>query len=234
MGNGLYRAAIAMVSQQKRLESISVNLANLSTTGYKRTSSSTAQFSVQSPEGEKTGLAIESQTDFSQGNLDRTGRDLDLALFGDGFFALEGPEGEVYTRAGDFKVTSDGVLVSQEDYPVAWRSRGGAIDPTGEPVTVDGDGVMRQGNQTLGQLKLVDFKDRTQLVQTGSSIWSAPKGLEEATPTASVHQYALESSNATGMEEIIEMIAVQRSFQSVGNLIRTIQESYQRLTRSPA
>lgn len=222
-----------MVNQERRLDSIAVNLANLSTTGYKRSSTATTEFSVETEKGKKRGLALSTQTDFSQGNLVRTGGTFDLALFGDGFFTLEGPEGEVYTRAGDFKVTEEGVLVSQDDYPVAWENRGGAIDPTGDVVTVDGDGVMRQGGQELGRLKIVDFKDRSKLVQTGSSIWSAPKGLEEATATATVHQYSLESSNAAGMDEVIDMIAVQRQFQSVGTLIQTIQESYQRLTRSP-
>ena len=61
-----------------------------------------------------------------------------------------------------------------------------------------------------------------------------PKGLEEATSTATVHQYSLEESNAKGMDEVIAMITVQRSFQSVGNLIKTIQQSYRRLTQSPA
>jgi flagellar basal body rod protein FlgG len=229
MSVGLYRAAVAMVGDQRRLDAIASNLANLGTVGFKRTTTATHEFLLG--DGGPRGQALQSRVDFSQGNLNRTGRQYDLALFGKGFFAVEGPDGEVYTRDGSFHSTSDGVLVTEEGLPVAWNRRGSAIDPTGLPITVDGDGFVRQGTATLGQLRIVDFQDERSVVLGRGGYWVARPAAKEATALATVHQYALEESNATGVEEMVAMIGVQRSFESMANMVQSIQQSYSRLTR---
>lgn len=231
MNVGLYRGAVAMVAQARRLETLASNLANLGTVGYKRGATAAQEFQVSRGKRSQRGLEIRTEVDFSQGNLRRTGRDLDLALFGDGFFAVEGPRGEVYTRDGSFHTTPDGVLVSEEGFPVAWDKAQGTIDPTGMPVTIDGEGTVRQNGADLGRLRIVDFVDRTRLSHDPNGYWQAPARLKEAAPTGRVHQYTLEESNANGMEEIIEMIGVQRAFESTARVVSSIEESYRRLTR---
>ena len=155
-------------------------------------------------------------------------------MFGDGFFAVEGPEGELYTRTGSFRLTQQGVLVTEEGFEVAWERRGGTIDGNGVEIVVDGAGNVKQGVQDLGQLKLRDFLDRNQLQQVRGGYWAAPSRAKEATVTGSIHQYSLEQSNAAGFEEIVAMIGIQRAFESVSNLTRSIQQSYSRLTRQSA
>lgn len=231
MSVGLYRAAVAMIGHERRLDSIASNLANLETVGFKRATTAAHEFLIDRQSGPVRGQSLETRVDFSQGNLRRTGRELDLALFGEGFFAVEGPGGELYTRGGAFQTDTNGVLVTEEGYPVAWKNKSGAIDTTGLPIVVDGEGNVRQGLADLGQLKIVSFEDNAALRQRTGGFWIAPRGLDETTNTATVHQFSLEESNASGVEEIVAMIGVQRAFESTAGLISSIQQSYSRLTR---
>jgi len=231
MNVGLYRSAVAMVTQAQRLESVAANLANLGTVGYKRGSTATQQFVIQRGQRSVRGFAVKHQVDFSQGNLTRTGRDLDMGLFGEGFFAVETPRGEEYTRDGSFHVTPAGVLVTEEGFPVAWEKVSGSIDTTGDPIYVDTEGNVSQSTAQLGRLRIVDFLDKSKLSHSPSGLWQAPAWLAESAAAARVHQYSLEDSNANGMAEMISMIEVQRAFESTANVVSSIEESYRRLTR---
>jgi flagellar basal-body rod protein FlgF len=231
MSVGLHRSAIAMVGLERELDGISTNLANLGTVGFKRGRSAFHEFSVPRQTGDVRGVAIRTDVDFSQGDLERTGRDLDFALLGDGFFAVEGAAGEVYTRVGEFHLTPEGVLVTADGLPVNWRSKPTAIDVAGERLTVESDGTVRQGSAELGRLRIVDFADRQRLRRDGQGHWVAPADLRQSTATAAVHQYALETSNGNGIEEMVAMIGVQRAFESVARVVSSIEESYRRLTR---
>jgi len=231
MNVGLYRGAVAMVTQARRLDTVSSNLANVGTVGFKRGATATRQVDTQRGNRKVRSFVVENRVDFSQGNLTRTGRDLDMALFGEGFFAIESPGGEVYSRDGSFHLTPDGVLVTEEGFPVAWDKSSGTIDPTGEPIYVDGQGAVTQGLNKVGRLRIVDFLDKNQLGNDPSGYWRAPAGLAEAAPSGIVHQYSLESSNVDGMTEMISMIEVQRAFESTSNVVSSIEQSYRRLTR---
>ena len=228
---GLYRSAVAMAAQQRRLDAISANLANLGTTGYKRGVTAAQEVEVQRPRGPVRGVTTRSEVDFSQGNLQRTGRDFDLALYGQGFFAVEGPDGEVYTRDGNFQVSEGGVLVTEEGFPVAWDEFQGAIDPVGLPVVIDEDGNAKQGVQEIGRLRVVDFADKRVLSKDRLGFWTAPRAVQPGVSDARVHQYSLEDANANGMEEMVEMIGVQRSFEVVARVLQAIDQTYERLTR---
>jgi flagellar basal-body rod protein FlgF len=228
---GLYRSAVAMAAQQRRLDSISANLANVGTIGFKRGVTASHEVEVERPRGKVRGVTTLAEVDFAQGNLQRTGRELDLALFGDGFFAVEGPEGEVYTRDGSFHMTEGGVLVSEEGSPLAWAEFQGSIDPVGLPLVIDETGSVRQGNQNIGRLRVVDFPDKGVLTKDAMGFWTAPPSVLPQPSDARVHQYSLEESNANGVEEMVDMIGVQRSFEVVARAFKAIDETYQRLTR---
>lgn len=231
MNVGLYRSAVAMSAQQRRLDAIAANLSNLGTVGFKRGVTSTHEVEVQRERGPVRGVVTRSEVDFAQGNLQRTGRDLDVALYGEGFFAVEAPSGEVYTRDGSFHLTEEGVLVTEEGFAVAWDELHGAIDPVGQPIAIDEQGNVRQGLEEIGRLRVVDFEEKRALAQDRLGFWRAPRGAREALPNAAVHQFALEDSNANGVEEMVAMIGVQRSFEVVAKALSAIDESYQRLTR---
>lgn len=220
-----------MAAQQQRLDSISANLANVGTVGYKRGVTAAHEIELDRPHGKVRAITTLAQVDFTQGNLQRTGRDLDLALFGDGFFAIDGPDGEAYTRDGSLHMTEGGVLVSEQGFPVAWEQLSGAIDPVGMPVTIDEGGNVRQGAQNIGQLRVVDFPDKSQFRRDRLGFWQAPQGVQPQVSDAKVHQGALEESNANGVEEMVDMISVQRSFEVVAKIFQAIDQTYERLTR---
>jgi len=228
---GLYRSAVAMSAQQRRLDSISANLANVGTIGYKRGVTASHEVEVERPRGKVRGVTTLSQVDFAQGNLHRTGREEDLALYGDGFFAVEGPDGEVYTRDGSFHKTEQGVLVTEDGFPLAWDELQGTIDPIGEPLVIDESGSVRQGVQTIGRLRVVDFANKGALERDRYGYWTAPRSVLPGPTDARVHQYALEDSNANGVEEMVDMISVQRSFEVVARAFEAINQTYERLTR---
>jgi flagellar basal body rod protein FlgG len=177
------------------------------------------------------GVTTLAEVDFAQGNLLRTGREHDLALFGDGFFAIDSPEGEVYSRDGSFHITEAGVLVTEEGSPVAWDNLVGAIDPVGLPLKIDAEGNVRQGVQDVGRLKIVSFEDNHALRKDARGYWVAPQDMRPGPAEARVNQYALEDSNANGVEEMVAMIGVQRSFEVVARVFEAIDKTYERLTR---
>ena len=231
MDTGLYSGVAAMGAAEKRLEAIAANLANLDTTAYKRTSTATAVFEVPRGPAKRRELATTDTIDFTQGVLERTGNPLDLALDGRGFFAVETRDGEAYTRDGAFRVDEQGVLLTQDGDPVAWDGARATLAPVGEAVTVDGAGVVRQGSQELGRLKLVDFADPSRLARDPRGLWHARRDLDPAASTATVHQGALERSNASSIDELVAMIRVQRGFESATSLVRSIDQSYRRLNQ---
>jgi len=229
---GLYRSAVAMAAQQRRLDSVSSNLANVGTVGFKRSVTASHEVEVKRPRGAVRGVSTLAEVDFAQGNLQRTGRELDLALFGSGFFGVEGPDGEVYTRDGSFQMSEAGVLVTEEGMPLAWDEFRGAIDPVGAPLVIDQTGGVRQGVQDIGRLRVVDFPNKALLTRESHGFWKAPRNVLPARSDAQVHQYSLEDSNAIGMGEMVDMIGIQRSFEAVARVFEAIDRTYERLTRS--
>jgi len=229
MNQGLYSGVSAMAGAERRLDVIAHNLANLGTTAFKRQESFTRSLDSATLHGRRRDIAVRALVDFTQGGLRRTGNPTDLALMGAGWFAAEGPRGEVYTRAGNFHVDGKGELLTGDGYPVAWAVRDGAIEPAGESLLIDGEGVVRQGDRVIGRLRLVNFERPDQMRQDARGYWNAPRGLREAAHEAVVHQGTLEQSNAVATDEMIQLIELQRSFESAATLVRSVDESYQRL-----
>lgn len=232
MDRGLYMGVAAMRASEKRMESLALNLANVSSPAYKRQSTVTRAFEVGTGDKRHVEIHAVGQTDFSQGLIERRGDPWSLALEGEGFFAVETLAGEVYTRNGSFHVDQQGELFSPEGHPVAWVNARGRVQPTGEPVTIDGTGKVRQGNSEVGQLKVVDFADKARLRVDTEGYWHAPAGAETREPSAVVHQGATERSNAEAIDELVGLIKVQRGFESAASIMRSIDQSYRRLNQA--
>ena len=231
MNTGLYRGVSAMDAAQARLEAVTQNLANVRTPGFKRQAPTHHAFRLGGAQSTEYGVGTSGRLDLSQGNLERTGKTLDLALMGNGFFEVEGPEGPLFTRNGSFHLNGDGVLLTGDEYPVAWNGIRGNIDPVGDPVVIDGRGVVQQGERRVGELKLTEFNapDRLQLASGG--YFQADPRLARNDATAVVHQGALEASNASGIDELVNLITVQRSHQMAANVLSLIDQTYQRLSQ---
>lgn len=231
MDNGLYQGVAAMRSNEKRLDTISANLANLSAHGYKRQASVTRSFVVGSGDRKHTEIATQQATDFSQGMVERTENTLDFALDGQGFFAVETPTGRAYTRDGSFHLDSQGTLLTAEGNPVAWESSPGRIQPTGEAIVVDGSGAVRQGGASIGRLHVADFADAQRLDEDARGYWRAPRGMQERPSTAAVRQGAVERANVDSMDELVGMVVAQRRFEQSTTILRSIDQTYKRLNQ---
>ncbi len=232
MTGGTYSGVAALRAQEKRLEAVAHNLANANTPAFKRSTSITEGFRVVQRDRTDQQPKTRHQRNYAQGELKRTDVPTHLALTGHGFFAVEGDAGELYTRDGSFRVDDDGVLQTSEGYPLAWDGPRGRIESAGTPITFEPDGTVMQDGRALGQIKIVDFADPQALELDGSGFYYAPIGLAEVPSEASVHQGALEGSNSSPVDELIELIRIQRNFESVTRMMSQVDQTYQRLVRS--
>jgi len=231
MNVGLYRGSAAMAVNERRLEAITSNLASVGSTSYKRVA--TAEHGRAVRGGETAGDRIQVDTfnvrDWSQGPLLRTAVPTDLALMGQGFFAVESPGGEVYTRDGHFFLTDAGQLMTEEGFPVAWDGVRGNLDPVGEPIRVDTAGNVFQGARRAGRLAIVDFPARDRLELDELGYYQASPALQRTPAAAEVHQGALEGSNVSSIDEMVALIQNQRAFEATAQTVRMISQTYERL-----
>ena len=211
----------ALNGLEREFSIIAHNLANVSTAGYKRSCSTFAkQLMAQGVESIEADKEVELNTafDFSQGNLTETGRPLDFALCGKGFFVIETPDGPLYTRNGMFRLNQNGQIVDSSGKIVAGEGGPITISLSEGPsqISVSGDGSIGAGGSTVGKFKLVDFKDdEKKLTAVGLNCFEAPKDLRPE-PAASliVKQGFQESSNVQLAEELVDMIMVSRLYEA--------------------
>ena len=228
---GIYRAANAMDGARRRLEVVANNIANTSTPAYRRRLTAFHQHLAERTDTDERVIADRMTVDLRQGRIEDTGRPLDLALTGGGYFAIEKPEGEVYTRNGSFRIDENGALVTQEDHPVAWAERAGVLDPLGQPITVNDEGTVFQGQDEVGTLRLANFEDARRLEIGADGYLVRPQGLREVAHEAEVHQGALEASNVEPTEELIALIQIQRAYEGAARAMSAIEQTYSRLHR---
>lgn len=213
----------------REFDTIAHNLANVSTTGYKRQCSSfTKVLDAQSGNGPPLG-----NLDFSQGHLFETHRALDVALHGKGFFVIETPDGPLYTRQGIFRENQNGQIVDAEGRVVAGANGPLVIPETTDVshVTVSEDGTINVAGAAVGQFRIVDFgEDEGRLVPAGLSCFQAPDDVEPGQATdVVVRQGFQEASNVKMAEELVSMILVSRMYEANMRLVSVRKDSSQSL-----
>ena len=205
----------------QEFEIITHNLANVSTVGYKRISNSFSQV-LQAQEDSETGSS-ESTTldlvlDFSQGSIIETGRPLDFALYGKGFFVIETTDGPLYSRNGTFMTNENGQIVDTDGHIVAGQAGPITIPVNMGPsqVSVSSEGSVSAGGTTIGKFKLVDFKDDEDiLTAVGASCFAAPENIQPAdAENLVVKQGYQEASNVKLIDELVDMIMVTRLYEA--------------------
>ncbi len=230
--NGMISSAQALRYLERKQEVVSNNLANASTDGFKgeRTFGRLLAGSVP---------AIDTQTDLRAGTLRPTGAPLDIALGGEGFLVLDGPEGERLTRGGAFRlddmnrvVNANGMPLLGEGGPIivdqeiarnaAEKVHGGGA--SGESmVQVDRAGTVMVNGNAVGSLRVESVPPGTLLEHVGGGLFLPPAGL---TPMAAdqrdVRQGFLEDSNVTPVSALVEMISVQRAYANVQKVMTTL------------
>jgi flagellar basal-body rod protein FlgG len=259
MMRSLWISKTGMEAQQLQLDTISNNLANVSTNGYKRShavfedlmyqnlrqAGAASSEQTQLPTGLQVGLgtrAVATARNFSQGNLQQSSNPLDVAIRGNGFFEIQLPDGTSgYTRDGSFQVSSTGQLVTNNGYTV---QPGITIPAQAQSVTIGNDGtvsVVLPGQalpSTVGQLQLAGFVNPAGLEPKGQNIFgeTAASGTPNVgTPgqngLGSVQQGFVETSNVNVVEELVQMIQTQRAYELNSKAIQTSDQMLQKLAQ---
>jgi flagellar basal-body rod protein FlgF len=227
-------AFLVGLSQQmastRAMEVIANNLSNLGTPAFKREEVQFEQYMVpvQATEAEGGGTVNVSfvldrgvARNLSMGRFEQTGSLLDLAIDGPGYFVVQAPEGERYTRNGHFRFDEQGQVVTDDGYVV--QGDGGAItlQPQEGDLRVGGDGSLSSDLQVLGKLRIVNFTDERTLKKAGTSLYDA--GGQPATAVASprVRQGIIEKSNVEPVVEITRMIDIMRAYQASADLTKS-------------
>jgi flagellar basal-body rod protein FlgF len=218
MDSGYYAACTALVSRTQALDTIANNLANASTVGYRAQHNvfSSVLAAAGSAPGSSLNQAINNygilsgtSLDLSQGALQKTGNDLDVAIQGGGYFVVQTANGEVYTRNGSFQVSNKGQLITAGGDPV--EGDRGSLAMVSGPVSISSDGTISSNGAVAGKLKVVKFPAGTTLTSAGGTYYSAPAGSATADTDSTVHQGMLESSNVNPVTSMVELITAQRS-----------------------
>lgn len=220
MDSGLYAACSGLMARTQALDIVANNLANLDTAGYKRETEfyealtaamhgGTGKLGALNSAVNQYGVLSGQSFVMSAGNLNQTGNPLDLALQGDGFFVVKGPQGLLYTRNGKFMVDKAGHLMTNEGYPVMGVA-GPITIPPGGTVTVGTDGAISVGDAVAGKLQVVTFPARTNLQAESGSNFTAPAGAAVVAIKPQVREGFLEGSNVNPVEEEVNLVTLQR------------------------
>ncbi|MFZ5861405.1 MAG: flagellar basal-body rod protein FlgF [Nitrospirota bacterium] len=226
---GAYPVLSGAMAQEKRLELITNNLANLNTTGFKRDhavfgvvqAAGAGLVGAETPSAEVppvfNALAMVA-TDFGPGAIRTTGDPLDLAIDGEGFFVVETPNGPRYTRDGHFTLDTEGRVVTMSGYPVL--GSGGAITLPVGTVAVDSDGRMTVDGAEVDTVRVVEVSDPTRLRKVGDNVFEGG-GQSETEVVGRIRPGALESSNVNPVAEMTAMIEVMRLYEAAQRAIQT-------------
>ncbi len=231
--NGIWPVLSGAWLQERRLESLTNNLANVNTKGFKKDRVFFESFSPLQRDfktGDKTSVeatptfSVFSQikTDFAQGAMRVTDEPLDIAVEGDGFFAVQTPQGVRYTRNGNFTLDAQGQIVTQNGFPVL--GDGGAIILPPGKVNVTSNGKVFIDKEEVATLSTVEFSDRNGLKKVGDSLFEVVRGAATPSTEIRVRQGMLEQSNVNPVEEMVFMINVMRSYESAQKAIQTVSE----------
>lgn len=242
MIRGWYTGASGMNAQQNRLDAISNNLANVDTAGYKRDVTVSKNFSelllrrtsfdgvYETPFGSadaapiigKLGLGVETNenyTDFSQGSFKATDTKTDVAFAGKGFFVIQTPNGERYTRNGNFYIGKEGVLETKDGYPVLGEN--GVIRVTNDKFKVNEDGILysEEEDREIDRFKVVRFDNERYLQKMGNSFYSTndiagEPHIAEGFERPTFMQGYTETSNVNVVNEMVQMIEVNRAYEA--------------------
>ncbi len=254
MITALKAAASGMEAQQAQIESISNNIANVNTNGYKR---SRAEFQdllyetlqepgantsalTQAPVGIQRGMGVKvagTQRTFEMGSPLNTNRDFDMMIKGDGFFVVDLPNGQqAFKRDGSFFKSSNGRIETLEGYPIQPEL---SIPPNARKVEISDDGIVRavMGDDTvtqIGQIQIATFVNNGGLRAMGKNLFTATEGSGPANMTTPgqnasgfVLQRFLETSNVEVVKEMTDMISAQRAFEMNSKVIQTVDQILQ-------
>ena len=221
MDSGFYAASTALAARTEALDTIANNLANASTRGFRaRHNSFSSVLAAHTPytalnqATNNYGVLGGTGIDLSQGQLEKTGNPLDVAIEGAGFFKVQTANGTAYTRDGAFKVSAQGQLTTAAGDAVIGER--GVISLAGAgPVTISPDGTVTSGGAVVGRLAVVDFAPGTGIESLGGNYLGAPARSEGPARDVKLRQGMLEGSNVNPVSSVVELITAQREAEAM-------------------
>jgi flagellar basal-body rod protein FlgF len=231
MDSTIYKALSGAILQMRKLDLGSQDLANLNTSGYKAQRFAFGELlASDSPAGSRSGgfAAVAAQnTNMLQGQLETTGNPFHLAISGSGFFVIETPRGERYTRSGNFSITGAGTVVTPDGYPLL--SDSGHIQVSGGKFEVGTDGNIRSEFGELGKLRIVRFTNPSRLVREGGSLFSSDTVNVEDEEAPTIIQRTLEQSNVNPIDGMVSLITTQRHYEAYERAMKLVDSVIQKV-----
>jgi flagellar basal-body rod protein FlgG len=228
-----------MIHQRRRLDTVSNNIANANTTGFRRDRVVTRTFDdelllrlQQGNFNPRTNIGLLNHgvyaervmTAFEQGNLQQTGSNTDMAIEGAGFFSVMTDAGEQYTRDGSFTVDSTGMLVTTEGWQLL--GEGGPISVGSDDFQVDAMGNVFSGGEFIDRLRIVDFADTDALRKAGDNLFANPDPENAVIDIeAQIRQGYIEGSNVEVQREMTDMLEAFRRYESSQQVLRMMDET---------
>lgn len=243
MVKGIYTAASGMMTQYKKMDVISNNIANMDTAGYKKDGVISKSFGevmmtrlngpgdVMPKEIGKMSMGVtvnQLYTDNTQGSLVRTESPYDVGIDGEGYMVIgvtdaEGNLTEQFTRNGRMNITNEGIVVTTEGHPVLGEK--GVIQlPPGEEITIDDDGTLVVDGKIVDKIRFTDFEDPSTLRKIGNSLYASTEESVQKPFEAKVHQGFIEGSNVEVIKEMVDMISMSRAYESSQKVLQTNDE----------
>lgn len=228
MLRGLYTAATGMMTESMRTDVISNNIANVNTTGYKKDETISREFETLLLKRVNDGQGVpedigtlgrgsmveEIATIHDQGSFRDTGGTYDLSIEGRGYFVIETPQGQRYTRDGSFARSANGELVNMDGARVLDQGGRPIYIPDGRNVTIGANGAIEVDEEPVGTIGIVDFADRRALLKAGGNLFVPQEGQQPTAAAGAVKQGQLEVSNVNVVSEMVKLINAYRAYES--------------------
>jgi flagellar basal-body rod protein FlgF len=244
MIRGFYSAATALDTLSQNQDVVAQNIANATVPGYRRHALAFESFenALTQASGNPNGASLQGTqtsryyTVFDQGELQKTGNTLDVAIKGDAFFVLEGPSGPLYTRNGSFELSADGEVRSASGLPVTGQGGKLAIPRETKRISIAEDGTVLADNVPVGKLQLARFDNLDALIPAGTTLFEAPPsaGQQAGIGAGTVHQGYREGSNVQIVNEMVAMIAGMRQYEAAQKALLALSDSVGLNTRPQA
>lgn len=231
IGNAQLISLSRQITLQRQMDVVAHNVANINTTGFKAEQILFEEYEMPVAR-DRTFPGLDQPLsyvqdwatihDLSGGAMTQTGNELDVALNGGGFFAVQTAAGERWTRAGSFQIDNNGTLVDASGNPV--MGIGGPIQfgPEETGISIATDGAISTNAGPRGQLRIVEFDNPQALVREGSNLFSG--GTPAPNANTRVMQGHVERSNVSGVSEMAELIRVTRAYESIASLTQKQDE----------
>jgi flagellar basal-body rod protein FlgF len=211
---------------QRQMDVVANNLANINTNGFKSENIMFEDYLMPKAEDDAFPQADRdlhftedwsTRHDMSIGSIEQTGAPLDIAIAGNGFLSVQTPAGERYSRDGAMTIDSTGMLVDVSGNPVLSTAGPIHFDSADTDIAISPDGTISTSQGSKGKLKLTQFADPQALTHEGTNYYSGAGGAADT--TSRIAQGSLERSNVSGVSEMVNMIRVQRAYQTIANMM---------------